>query len=99
MSGKHKELTPVLEDSSKYQNVKHVSVDKTVEALVDVIEKEGGVELLAREGEINRVGMVIKLVEETSKATIVSLKTEYSTEKRDNRDVNVTLFRVVFAKK
>jgi len=50
-----------------------------VQALIDVVEKEGGVQLVAREGEINRVGMVIRQVEETNKAVIVSLKTEYST--------------------
>lgn len=53
-----------------------------MQALVDAVEKEGGVELVMREGEINRVGMVIRQVEETNKASIVSLKTEYSTEKR-----------------
>ena len=99
MSGKRQELTPVLEDSNKYQNVKHVNVEKTVQALVDAVEKEGGVELVAREGEINRVGMVIRQVEETGKAAILSLKTEYSTEKRDNREVTVTSFRAAFAKK
>ena len=52
-----------------------------------------------REGEINRVGMVVKQVEEQTKATISKMQTEYSTEKKDDREINVTKFRVVFLKK
>ena len=55
--------------------------------------------MLVKEGQINRVGMIIKQVEETAKAAIASLKTEYSTEQRDNREVSITSFRVVFVKK
>lgn len=40
----------------------HVSVEKTVKALVGEIEANGGVELLVRDGEISRVGMIIRQV-------------------------------------
>ena len=43
--------------------------------------------------------MVIKQVEEASAAAIARMQTEYATEKKDNKDINVTRFRVVFAKK
>ena len=56
-------------------------------------------EFVVREGEINRVGMVIRQVEEAIGATIANMKTEYSTEKKENKEINVTSFRVVFLKK
>jgi hypothetical protein len=89
----------VLEESKNYPNVKHVNVEKTVEALSEAIKQDGGAELLAREGEINRVGMVIRQVQESTQATLTSMKAEYKLEKKDDRDLNVTYFRVVFAKK
>jgi hypothetical protein len=76
MSGTRQEVTPVLEDS-KYKNVKHVSVEKTVQALLDVIAKDGAVELVATDNEINRVGMVIRQVVEKLSAEIGSMKTKY----------------------
>jgi hypothetical protein len=68
------ELTPVLEDT-KFKSVKHVNVEETIRKVSEVLEKEGSVELLFREGEINRVGMVIKLVQEASKAAITTMRT------------------------
>jgi hypothetical protein len=68
------ELTPVLEDT-KFKGVKHVNVEETIRKVSEVLEKEGSVELLFREGEINRVGMVIKLVQEASKAAITTMRT------------------------
>ena len=60
----------------------HVSVERTVKALVAEIEANGGVELLVREGEISRVGMIIKQVEESTSVTLKGMKTEYCSEKR-----------------
>lgn len=93
-----KEVTPVLEET-KYKGVKHVNVERTVKEVSEVLEKEGMVELLAREGEINRVGMVIRQVQEASQGTIAAMRTEYRTEKKEDREVNVTYFRVILNKK
>jgi hypothetical protein len=43
------------------------------------------VELLARQSEISRVGLIMKRVEEESKARIISMKTENRLEKKEER--------------
>lgn len=59
----NKEVHPVLEDS-KFKGVQHVSVDKTVALIGKELGEHDEVELLARQSEISRVGMIMKRVEE-----------------------------------
>jgi hypothetical protein len=61
-------------------------------------EKYEEVELVSRQSEISRVGMVMKLVEEESKAKIISMKTSSITEKNEEREEKALYFRVVFAR-
>lgn len=53
---------------------------------------------MAKQSEISRVGMIMKRVEEDCKARIVSMKTDYQTNKDKDREYNVLYFKVVFAK-
>lgn len=85
MSKTWSELTPTLEQSQNYKGVQHVNVEKTVKAIIELVDKDGGVELVAKEGEISRAGMIIKQVEENSKTKVTGMKTEYRTEKRQNK--------------
>lgn len=82
--------------------MQHVNVDKTVKAIIEQLERDGGVQLVAKDGEISRAGMIIKQVEETSKTQVTGMKTEYRTEKRqvrgEERDFNVIYFRATFLK-
>jgi L-fucose isomerase-like protein len=92
-----KEVVPVLEDS-KFKGVQHVSVDKTVAVVGKELESNDQVELVARQSEISRVGMIMKKVEEDFKAKILTMKTENRDEKDGEREFKVLYFRVVFAK-
>lgn len=93
----NKEVVPVLEDS-KFKGVRHVSVEKTVALVGKELESSDEVELLARQSEISRVGMIMKKVEEDFKARIVSMRTENREEKDGEREFKVLYFRVVFAR-
>jgi hypothetical protein len=62
------------------------------------LEGSDEVELLAKQSEISRVGMIMKKVEEDFKARIVSMKTENREEKDGEREFKVLYFRVVFAR-
>lgn len=76
MSKSPKEVTPVTEQS-KFKGVYHVNVDKTVEMIKETLGENQQVELVGRQSEISRVGMIMKRVEEDCKAKIVSMKTDY----------------------
>ena len=76
----------------------HVNVDKTVEAVGKALENNEEVQLVVRQSEISRVGMIMKRVEEDCKARILSMKTENTTEKDGERDIKVLYFRAVFKK-
>lgn len=100
MSGTRKEVTPVLEDlkSKNLKNLKHVNVGETVKALSEVLGQEKTVEFVAKDREINRVGMVVRQVQESVAGVEISgMKTEYGIERREDRDINVTTFRVTFS--
>lgn len=56
-----------------------MNVDKTVKAIIEQLEREGGVELVAKDSEISRAGMIIKQVEETAKVHLTGMRTEYRT--------------------
>lgn len=56
-----------------------------MKAIIEQLEKDGGVQLVTKEGEISRVGMIIKQVEENSKTVVTQMKTEYLTERRKVR--------------
>jgi hypothetical protein len=78
--------------------VQHVNVDKTVELVGKELATSDEVELLARQSEISRIGMIMKRVEEEFKARIVSMRTENRDEKKEDREFKVLFFRVVFAR-
>jgi hypothetical protein len=75
-----------------------VSVEKTVALIGKELAGSDEVELVSRQSEISRVGMIMKRVEEQFKARIVSMKTENRDEKKEDREFNVLYFRVVFAR-
>lgn len=76
--------------------MQHVSVDKTVALVGKELAANDEVELLARQSEISRVGMIMKRVEEEFKAKIVRMVTENRDEKKEDREFKVLYFRVVF---
>jgi len=78
MSKSIKEVSPITEES-KFKGIYHVSVDKTVELIKKELADNEQVELVSRQSEISRVGMIMKRVEEDCKAKIVSMKTDYTT--------------------
>ena len=78
MSGAKKQVGPVKEQS-KFEGVFHVNVDKTVERIKQSLAENQQVELVSRQSEISRVGMVMRRVEEEVKCRIVSMKTNYET--------------------
>lgn len=82
-----REILPVTEEG-KYKGIQHVNVDKTVERIKQELVEKEKVELVTTQSEINRVGMVIKRVEEDLKCRIVSMKTEYKavTEKDGEKE-------------
>jgi hypothetical protein len=53
---------------------------------------------VARQSEISRIGMVMKRVEEDCKAKILSMKADYQTQTDKDREFNVLLFKVIFAR-
>jgi len=57
------EIKPVLEDS-KFNGVKHVNVEGTVQAILAELANSKEVEFIARHSEISRAGLVMKRVEE-----------------------------------
>lgn len=97
MSKKTKEVSPITEES-KFKGVYHVSVDKTVEHIKKELAENEQVELVSRQSEISRVGMIMKRVEEDCKARIVSMKTDYTTVNEKDREFNVLYFKVIFAR-
>ena len=101
MSKNTKEVSPVTEES-KFQGVNHVNVDKTVELIKKELIDNEQVELVSKQSEISRVGMIMKRVEEDCKAKIVSMKTDYTTVNEivneKDREFNVLYFKVVFAR-
>jgi hypothetical protein len=54
---------------------KLVDVEASVQEVKDKLKVHKELELVAKQGEINRVGMIIKRVEEETKCTIKSMKT------------------------
>lgn len=62
------------------------------------LEGSDEVELVTRQSEISRVGMIMKRVEEQFKARIASMRTENRLEKKEDREFNVLYFRVTFAR-
>lgn len=97
MSKNTKEVSPITEES-KFKGIQHVNVDKTVEHIQKELANNDQVELVSRQSEISRVGMVMKRVEEDCKARIVSMKTDYTTVSEKDREFNVLYFKVIFAK-
>ena len=97
MSKNAKEVTPITEES-KFKGVFHVNVDKTVEHIQKELANNEQVELVTRQSEISRVGMIMKRVEEDCKAKIVSMKTDYTTVNEKDREFNVVYFKVIFSK-
>ena len=54
---------------------KLVDVEASVQEVKDKLKAHKELELVAKQGEINRVGMIIKRVEEETKCSIKSMKT------------------------
>lgn len=52
-----------------------VDVEASVQQIKDKLKDHKELELVAKQGEINRVGMIIKRIEEDTKSKIKSMKT------------------------
>jgi hypothetical protein len=91
-------VSAVLEES-KFKGINHVNVDKTVEAIKKQLESSKEVELISRQSEISRVGMIMKRVEEETKCRISSMKTQNVDEPVEGKDtLSVLLFKVIFTR-
>lgn len=78
--------------------MQHVNIDRTVELIRQKLAESEQVELLSRQSEISRAGIIMKRVEEECRGRIVAMTTENRSEKKEEREYNVLYFRTVFAR-
>jgi hypothetical protein len=78
--------------------VQHVNIDRTVELIRQRLAESEQVELLSRQSEISRAGVIMRRVEEECGGRIVTMTTENRSERKEEREYNVLYFRAVFAR-